>query len=326
MPLHPSVSPLAKRAAEISKLAGDDYLRNGTDPSVAIAKFANELFSDDFTHLVAAKTNRYIFDVAFEKIAKRHEWNAPTVATIRAAISGTEKTAAASEISPVWKTRLNAPAYLSKLAERNGPGGAKIDQLGWKVLKFAEPNYDEFNRNRAGREFLEVEHLSSLEKDAEFREQKASVDALEAIEKHFEKFATKNSELLFDEAINIASKTLEKAAAALLIDSCIRKMAESGKLNAKTMAIYDENLKTASVDFLESGYPVLRNGEHIILKINTLISEGRNREKFPHKDTSGYQPAGFDQRVRYKVEAVTVPRASRSYTQRDAEVNGFRLF
>ena len=83
MPHPPSRSPLMAKAKEIAKAASEDYLHNGTDPSEAIAKFAEDMFSDPFIELCANSTNHAIFQNVFSNRGKRTEYPVATADRVK---------------------------------------------------------------------------------------------------------------------------------------------------------------------------------------------------------------------------------------------------
>ena len=220
----------------------------------------------------------------------------------------------AETVSQVWDRDLDAPAYLARL----GPhplNGVEVNNWGAPV-KVAAAQYDwsVYNRPAAVDERYAIDRVVEMEKHAEVALQMAFADTVDAFSKFIVKSAAAR-EPLFDLTFNIAAHCEDKAAAAMLTDKLVRTLHADGQISKRAFKEYDENFKTASLDFLENGYPVLRGGESVVLKINTLVNLSNKCDR--QLDIK---------RLRYQVEDVMVPRESHEFLQRDATANGQRIF
>jgi hypothetical protein len=309
------------KAKEISEKAGNDFLQNGTDPSEAIAKHGAELFSDPFAELVTTKCNHFIFNHKFAT-DRRAEWPVATLDRVKEAMTRTKTAAAAqSAVSPIWGKDIDGFPNARRSTLKTAADGSAIDPLGFKVREKAAEDFSEFNKNQAIRDYFNVQLAIQLEKDAEFLGHKAFSEAVDAFEDYIEKRAALG-EPTFDVAFNVAAHCeLSKSSAAIFADSCIRHMEREGRISKEKFAVYEESLKTASLDFLENGYPILRGGDHVILKLNTLLAQQGCGNKVP----VGSSGIAWDPKIKYKVEEVMVPRQSRAWIQRDASVRGHNI-
>lgn len=309
MPQHPSQSELLAKAKDIGRQAGEDHLKNGTNLSEAIAKHADALFSENFTDLTVAQANHYVFDRHKFAGEIRTEWDAATRDKVQAASGMKKAAAAAPAISSVWDRDI-APQYGRMLGCKTAADGTVTDPVGFKMFKAAKENLSEFNRNTEMREYEKIEAAIRLEKEAAYLEQKATAEAVDATEEFLLKEA-RAGEPLFDTAINLAAHCDPdfKTAAALFCNAVVQRLAADERISKTAMEEFNGELKTASLDFLENGFPVLRGGEHVVLKINSLLRAQAENEHFPLH-------------VSYKVESIAVPRQSRTWIARDAAVNG----
>lgn len=310
MPLPPNQSPLIRKADEIATKVADDYLRNGVDPSEAIAKFGADLFSTPFKSLVISRVNHEIFKVAFATRGKRSEFPVASLEKVEHAMKVQK---AASTVSPVWGRDLETSAHLAKL-------GTHIDASGHEVNAWGAPahveepkyNWSEYNRDKVANEYYDVLQTIELEKDMDVEVKIAFADASAEAERFLGK-AARAGEPLFDVAFNVAAhcEPEKRASAALFIDAAVCGLIASGQISKQVMTEYQENLKTASLDFLDNGYPVLRGGDTLVMRLNTLIGLTTKCDRLTNL-----------RKIKYRVDELAVPRESRSYVMRDATVDG----
>lgn len=332
----PSLSPVLKQATELAQRAAGDYLNNGTDPSLAIAKFGNQLYSDKFTDLVVSRTNQKIFQHIKSAGDKRAEYPVALSAKVKEAMQPTTKVASDTRVSSVWHRDIDWLDLSKTAVTRHDDFGREITTVG-TLAKVAEPRVDnsEIIERQLQRDYWNSQRAADLEKQAEVEDGIAFSNAVDSL-REYVKTASDHGEPVFETAFNIVAncESEKKASIATLADWCVNLMAASGDISKEAFDEYQGSVKTAALDWLDNGYPVMRGGDKVVFQLNTMVGamERQNRGggerhiSTSEFDKDNYFNPGGDDRMKYKVDGVYKPRESQPLVQRDATIRGRPLF
>lgn len=327
MPLPPSQSPVFAKAKEIAKAAAADFLGKGTDPSEAIAKHAESLFSDPFIDLCVSQTNHAIFR-DLRQTDKLAEYPVALADKVKLAMSKMQKAASEQVVSDVWSRDISNAA-LTKVGTRTRDG-VDIDAFGIP-LNLQEPPYNmtKVAEAKLVSDYWTAKGAAELEKQAEYELERLFADTKTAVCDYIRKQAALGQDA-FATGFGLVSNVDQekKANAALFVDRCVRGMIAAGVISKVAAQRYDETMKTAALDFLDNATPVARGAEHIILQLNTLVQaaeSGSNEPRFAGPGT--YAPAGAMDKIKYKVEGVShAPQGGSGMLSRGATSLGMKLW
>lgn len=315
-----------RQAQDLAETAGEDYLRNDTDPSIAIGKLKDKLFSDAFLDLVVAQTNHYIFRHLFNgQEDKRIEYpvaDAKKVKVLMQADNGGK----AEKVASVWSRDLPYRTPHQKFGGVRNERGEQLDDTGIPVLcepKLAADSMaskhaaDTYNRSLLAADLLEQEA---------FEKRAAVAQAIDDLKEHI-KSAARSGTDIFDACAAIVGGCApeKRAAASAISDFCVQQLLYDRQVTPRQFSQYASMTKTASLDTLGNGFVVHRGGDQLILQLNTAIgymedSDGDRGVVRPAKDKGHVLLGMVDDNIPYRVQRIAKPRTSRSFVQRDSGI------